>query len=165
MVAMPMPDPEVKSFIGQVKADYPQFRFRRGRQDHWSPGSNMVIYNDDRPLVDLQYGLLHELSHALLAHKNYSGDFELLKLEAEAWAMAAKIGSKYGIAIDEDHVQNCLDTYRDWLHRRSTCPSCGMHVFQEDPKHYACFNCQTRWSVGPDRFARSYRKLSNKKTA
>lgn len=165
MAATPISSTTSEQFVEQLKIDYPQFKFRRGSQDHWSPGSNTIIYNQERPLIDLQYGLLHELAHALLGHKNYSSDFELLKLEAAAWETAAKIGKNYGLEIDEDHIQNCLDTYRDWLHRRSTCPSCGIHVFQENPKYYVCFNCQTRWSVSPDRFVRAYRKLTNKKTA
>lgn len=148
----------IESFIASVKRDYPQFKFEAGAQDHWSPGSNTVTYNPARNLRELQYGLLHELSHALLGHSNYSSDFELLRLESEAWHKAAMLAKKYGINIDDDHIQDCLDTYRDWLHRRSTCPSCGMHVLQKDTKKYHCFNCQTEWSVSGSRFVRAYRR-------
>jgi|SRR5579862_5089082 len=153
----------VKDFLVRLRADYPQFKFRRGEQDHWSPGSNTITYNEERPLMDLEYGLLHELAHALLNHKNYTSDFELLKLESEAWETARTIAMSYGIEIHEEHIQNSLDTYRDWLHLRSSCPKCGVHVFQKDTEHYMCFNCQTSWSVGSDRFVRTYRKVSSKK--
>jgi len=148
-----------ETFIDNLKSDYPQFKFEHGRQDYWSPGSNTITYNSARSLPELQYGLLHELSHALLKHHNYTSDFELLKLESEAWHKAAQIGSKYGVIIREDHIQNCLDTYRDWLHHRSTCPTCGLHVIQSSPHKYHCFNCQTEWSVTNGRFVRAYRRL------
>ncbi len=146
------------SFIKQVARDYPQFKFVPGSQEHWSPSSNTITYNQAEPLDELRYGLLHELAHALLDHKTYQSDFELLKLESQAWELAAKIGRKYRIKLDPDHIQDCLDTYRDWLHRRSKCPTCGMHVLQKDPTSYKCFNCGTTWTVSHRRFARAYRR-------
>jgi len=152
-------DKQAAKFIKKLAADYPKFSFRRGKQDYWSPGSKTVTYDPSRPSPELEYGLLHELSHALLEHTNYTSDFELLKMESEAWHKAARIGKKYSVKITEDHIQNCLDTYRDWLHRRSSCPTCGMHVLQTNPESYRCFNCQTEWSVTNKRFVRAYRRL------
>src|SRR5256885_1016814 len=106
----------VKDFIAQLDKDYPELKFKRGTQEHWSPKTNTITFNPDEPFDKLKYGLLHELSHALLGHHTYTTDFELLKLESHAWELAAKLGRKYDIVIDEDHIQNCLDTYRDWLH-------------------------------------------------
>jgi predicted RNA-binding Zn-ribbon protein involved in translation (DUF1610 family) len=60
-------------------------------------------------------------------------------------------------ALNPDHIQDCLDTYRDWLHRRSRCPTCGMHVLQDKSNSYKCFNCGTSWQVSGRRFARPYR--------
>jgi hypothetical protein len=71
--------------------------------------------------------------------------------------MAVKIGRKYRIKLDNNHIQDCLDTYRDWLHRRSKCPTCGMHVLQKDVRTYQCFNCDASWRVSAGRFARPYR--------
>ncbi|MGH7156865.1 MAG: ImmA/IrrE family metallo-endopeptidase [Candidatus Saccharimonadales bacterium] len=147
-----------KRFIKQVASDYPQFRFEAGSQEHWSPKSGTITYNQSEPLDELRYGLLHELAHALLGHTTYQSDFELLKLESQAWELAAKIGKKYKIKLDEEHIQDCLDTYRDWLHRRSKCPTCGMHVLQKSANAYQCFNCGTAWRVSHRRFARSYRR-------
>ncbi|MBX4201993.1 hypothetical protein KW803_03855 [Candidatus Saccharibacteria bacterium] len=142
-----------KQLVAELSADYPQFVFEVGTQEHWSPKTKTITYE-----LGQDYGLLHELAHALLGHTNYHSDFELLKLESLAWQTAAKIGKKYGVIIDEDHIQNCLDTYRDWLHRRSKCPTCGVHVMQSNIKTYKCFNCGASWQVSAGRFARSYRR-------
>jgi len=150
--------PKTEAFLASLKKDYSQFKFKAGKQDFWSPGTKTITYNADSSLIKLQYGLLHELAHALLGHQNYTSDFELLKMEAEAWDKASQISPKYGLQINQDHVQNCLDTYRDWLHRRSTCPRCGVHVLQDNSGAYKCFNCQTRWSVTDKRFTRTYRR-------
>jgi predicted RNA-binding Zn-ribbon protein involved in translation (DUF1610 family) len=146
------------NFVKQIARDYPQYKFQPGKQEHWSPSTNTITYNEAEPLSELQYGLLHELAHALLEHNNYQSDFELLKLESQAWDLAAKIAKKYRIKLDPDHIQDCLDTYRDWLHQRSKCPTCGMHVLQTDSTSYKCFNCATTWTVSQRRFARAYRR-------
>lgn len=148
--------------VKKVKTDYSQFKFKPGKEAHWSPATSTIIFNPAAASTEQTYGLLHELAHALLKHKDYRSDFELLKLEAEAWQLAAKLGKSYGIGISEDYIQNCLDTYRDWLHRRSACPVCDMHVMQRDAQHYHCHNCQTLWQVSSARFLRPYRKTVRK---
>jgi len=147
-------------FIERIAKDYPQFSFKPGSQEHWSPRTKTITYDKAASADDLRYGLLHELAHALLNHNNYRSDFELLKLESQAWEMAAEIGHKYKVILDHDHIQDCLDTYRDWLHRRSKCPTCGMHVLQKDVRTYQCFNCGASWRVSAGRFARPYRLKS-----
>lgn len=149
-----------KQLVNKLAADYPQFKFKAGSQEHWSPRTKTITYESTGSAGNLECGLLHELAHALLGHNNYKSDFELLKLEAQAWQTAAEIGRQYGIKIDDDHIQNCLDTYRDWLHRRSKCPACGMHVLQQNSTTYKCFNCGETWQVSAGRFARSYRRRS-----
>jgi hypothetical protein len=146
--------------IASLSKDYPDFKFKAGNQEHWSPKTKTIFFNPNRPC----YGVLHELAHALLDHTNYQTDFELLRMESDAWEMAIKIGEKYKIKIDDEHVQNCLDTYRNWLHRRSTCPSCGTHVLQNNSSDYHCYNCQTSWHVSSGRFVRPYRKVTKEKT-
>lgn len=151
-----------KDFIARLQADYPNLKFSPGQQEHWSPRSQTITYKTSGPLAQLRYGLLHELAHALLEHNTYQSDFELLRLESQAWRLAAKIGRRYKVHISDEHIQNCLDTYRDWLHRRSTCPNCGVHSLQQDAANYHCFNCQTTWKVSSGRFVRSYRRTSKK---
>jgi ribosomal protein L37AE/L43A len=152
-------------FIGRLAHDYPDYSFEPGKQEHWSPKTHTITFNPDQPLKKMRYGVLHELAHALLEHTTYQSDFELLQLESKAWEMADKIGHKYGVVIDHDHIQRCLDTYRDWLHQRSSCPTCGTNALQQDATTYHCFNCQTQWQVSADRFARSYRKTKATKNA
>lgn len=147
-----------EKFIKRLASDYPQFKFKSGVQEHWSPRTRTITYETSHSAKRLKYGLLHELAHALLDHNSYKSDFELLKLESLAWQTAAEIGLKYGVKIDQEHIQNCLDTYRDWLHRRSRCPTCGLHVLQSDTTTYKCFNCGASWQVSSGRFARSYRR-------
>ena len=158
MAAMTTSSKMSSVLVDQIILDYPQFKFRPGSQEHWSPKFNTITYSQSEPLDELRYGLLHELAHALLGHNTYQSDFELLKLESEAWQLAAKIGKKYHVRLNDDHIQDCLDTYRDWLHRRSKCPTCGMHVMQQDSVTYRCFNCDTSWQVSSRRFVRSYRR-------
>jgi hypothetical protein len=147
-----------KDFISQLAKDYPALKFQPGSQDHWSPKSQTITYDKAEALEKMCCGILHELAHAVLDHTSYNSDFELVKLESEAWSLAAKMGQKYGVEIDDEHIQNCLDTYRDWLHRRSACPKCGTHVLQKDVKHYQCYNCQASWQVSAGRFVRPYRR-------
>ncbi|MBA3757930.1 hypothetical protein H0X09_03685 [Candidatus Saccharibacteria bacterium] len=158
MGATTLSNNRAKTFVARLSGDYPDFKFRAGREEHWSPQSNTITFTLDQNEQQLCFGLLHELAHALLGHANYKGDFELIKLEAQAWELASTIGKKYSIEITEDHIQACLDTYRDWLHRRSTCPTCAMHVLQRDTTTYQCFNCQSIWQVSSGRFVRPYRK-------
>jgi hypothetical protein len=156
------PDEIIKKFTQQLGQDYPDFKFKSGAQDNWSPGAHTITFNKNQPAAQIQQGILHELAHAVLGHKDYQSDFELLKMESEAWELTVKMSKKYHVKVDQDHVQNCLDTYRDWLHQRSTCPKCGMHVLQKDSGNYQCFNCRTRWHVTSERFVRPYRKTTPK---
>ena len=158
MAAMSTSNNPTKDFIGRLRKDFPQFKFKAGGQDHWSPKAKTIFYNSGEPALKMRYGTLHELAHALLGHTTYQSDFELLKMEALAWELAAKIAKKYRFKIDDEHIQNCLDTYRDWLYARSTCPKCGTHSLQRDGGHYQCFNCQAVWSVSHERFVRPYRR-------
>ncbi len=146
---------KTNGLVGKIKADYPAFKFKVGQQEHWSPKSQTITYN---PIEEFSYALLHELAHAVLGHNTYGSDFELLKLESEAWYLAARLAKRYGVEIGDNHIQNCLDTYRDWLHRRSTCPRCGLHTLQKDSSSYQCHNCQTCWQVSSGRFVRPYRR-------
>lgn len=119
---------------------------------------NTVYYSESSNYDVSLWSLLHEVGHAVRHHKSYEADFTLLRLEVEAWEEARIIAKSLDIEISESHIQDCLDTYRDWLYRRSVCPSCSAKCFQQDDfKHYQCFNCHSQWRVSPSRFCRSYR--------
>lgn len=147
--------------INLLKKDYPDLKFVAGEDFFWSPETSSITYNPQAVEAELTdvWTLLHEVGHALLDHKKYFSDVELLLLEAAAWQKANELAKDYQIAIDQDHVQDYLDTYRDWLYKRSSCPICGMQSLQSSPKIYSCFNCRANWQVSEERFCRPYRLL------
>jgi hypothetical protein len=149
----------MNNLLNKLKKDYPRINFRRGKGFYWSPVTKSVIYDDTENRLNSDWTILHEVSHAILNHKSYKNDLELLTMEVLAWEKAKNISTKYDINIEEDHIQNCLDTYRNWLHLRSTCPECGIRTLQIDSQKYRCHNCHTTWKVSSARFCRPYRKI------
>lgn len=146
--------------LTKLQADYPHVTFRSGAVFSWSPKDNAVVYVDEpAETAHPIWALLHEAGHALLEHKTYATDFELVKLEAAAWAKAEELAASYGHQIDPDHIQDCLDTYRDWLHQRSTCPRCLTTSLQHTKTTYSCYNCDAQWRVSRSKLCRPYRRL------
>lgn len=149
--------------IDQLSKMLPDIRFSPGERFCWSPSDRTITYAPDQIEADGRWALLHETGHAILGHKSYNTDYELLKLEVEAWEKAKELATNLGLIISEDHIQQCLDSYRDWLHRRSTCPTCGTKTIQKDASStYSCFNCHAIWQVSPSRFCRAYRSQQPK---
>jgi hypothetical protein len=148
--------------IAELQSKFPALRFTPGQQFCWSPETGEIFYKATARGKQATWSLLHETGHALLKHHGYKADFELLRLEAAAWERARALAEGLGLAIDEDHVQDCLDTYRDWLYKRSICPACTTKCLQQgDFVHYRCFNCHTTWRVTASRFCRAYRSTKN----
>jgi hypothetical protein len=148
--------------ITRLKTQFPDLNYTAGQQFSWSPETGEIIYKDLAKGPRATWSLLHETGHALLEHKSYKADFELLRLEVEAWEKARELAKTLSIEIDEDHIQDCLDTYRDWLYKRSICPKCTTKCLQQDDyTHYRCFNCHTVWRVSASRFCRAYRSTKN----
>jgi hypothetical protein len=148
----------MKSLIAKLAKTYPAISFAASDKFYWSPKEQTVYYDTAARGEQAQWALIHELSHGLLGHKNYKTDFELLRLEVAAWHMAESVAKDLAITIDQDHVQDCLDTYRDWLHARSKCPECGEHGIQNKSGDYTCINCRAVWHVSQERFCRAYRR-------
>jgi hypothetical protein len=144
--------------LKRLSLDFPALSFTEGNEFFWSARSKMITYKPSKiaPEEDL-WTLLHEAGHALLNHHGYDSDVELLLLEVEAWQKAKELAQNYEITIDPDHVQDYLDTYRDWLFKRSSCPICGTQTMQKSTSIYKCFNCQAEWQVTKERFCRPYR--------
>jgi len=148
--------------IKQLQVDFPALLFTPGRQFAWSPETDEIIYKSSATGPKATWSLLHETGHALLKHKGYKADFELLRLETEAWQRARQLAAESDLSIDEDHIEDCLDTYRDWLYKRSICPTCTAKCLQQgDFVHYRCFNCHTTWRVTASRFCRAYRSTKH----
>ena len=148
----------MNELISTLKNIIHDIKFAEGSSFHWSPANRTITY----PSVTLDsnlanWSLLHEAGHAVLNHQNYQSDIELMLMEVAAWEKAKKLAKRVNIQIDEEHIQDCLDTYRDWLHQRSTCPRCGVVSLQINSKQYQCHNCSCLWQVSAARFCRPYR--------
>lgn len=129
-----------------------RFNFKEGQIFSWSSADSTIIYSTSKSAAENGvWSLLHEIGHAELNHKQYNDDLELLIMEVEAWKQAKEIAKKYYLVIDDEHIQECLDSYRDWLHLRSSCVECRANSFQIDATTYECYNCSTKWKVPSSR--------------
>lgn len=146
----------MEKFIHKLQAAYPDIVFAPSDIHSWSPKDRRITYYIDESEGSF-WATLHELGHALLGHTSYDTDLTLLRMEVDAWQKAASLATPYSTVITDDHIQSCLDTYRDWLHKRSMCPACERHGIQRTISTYACYNCDTTWHVSADRFCRPYR--------
>lgn len=126
------------AFLEKIKQDFPEYRFREGRKFAFRPPRTIVI-GPGEPHDEWLF--LHEISHAVLGHNDFTLDVERLKMESAAWEKAKELASGYEIEIDEDFIQDELDTYREWLHKKSRCPACGLTRFQ-DAGGYHCPRCE-----------------------
>ncbi len=147
---------DMDALVKVLDQRYPDITFIAGEVAHWSPANSQVVYVNEANETEV-WTLFHELSHALLQHASYQNDVDLLQKEVAAWEQALGIALEYGVTISDQHIQTCLDSYRDWLHKRSTCPVCARHGVQSSLNAYNCLNCNTVWKVSSDRFCRPYR--------
>lgn len=143
--------PSTDSLIDQLTTDFPQINFVEDDSFQWMPEENAITFTPgSRQSADAQ--LLHELSHALLEHRDYQRDIELVGLERDAWAYAkTKLAPRYHQTISASVIKSSLDTYRDWLHARSTCPTCSATGFETDKAVYRCIACGSQWRVNEAR--------------
>ena len=126
-------------FFERLQADFDEFRFICSKKFAFRPPRTIVI----GPLeAHWELLTLHELSHAILKHRNFTVDAERLKMENAAWEQVRQLAPKYGVKIDENLIQDELDTYRDWLHKKSRCPVCGLTRFQTPDEQYHCPRCE-----------------------
>src|SRR6266568_8281599 len=115
--------PELDTLLTRISTDYPDLSFIESAHFGWHAGKKHVSYQSaGKDAKQSMWALLHELGHALLGHADFKHDIELVQLEVAAWERARSLAKHYGLKINEDYIQDCLDTYRDWLHLRATCP-------------------------------------------
>lgn len=129
----------MNALLDQIKKDYPNLVFRKGRKFSFCPPKTITI-GPEEPHMEMI--LLHELGHATLGHTDYPTHIYRLKMESEAWEKAKELAQKYGVEYNEDLAQNELDTYRNWLHQKSSCPICGLTRFQTPDFKYHCPGCE-----------------------
>lgn len=147
-----------EKLIKNILKKHPSINFERSETYYWSPSNQTVYYGSGNTTTEGLWALLHESGHALLSHLQYYSDVELVEMEMEAWEKAKELAQEQDLKIDEDHAQDCLDSYRDWLHRRSLCPDCNLSSIQTDTLTYSCIFCNKKWRVSNERFCRPYRK-------
>lgn len=139
-----------RSLIKRLREDFPGFTFESSDSFWWS-ASRQTIHFDPTAEHSTAYSL-HELSHAILDHHGYEYDIDLVKLERDAWDYAKRIlATEYNTTISTSIIQNNLDTYRDWLHARSECPSCEATGLQTKQRLYRCLACGHQWRVNEAR--------------
>ena len=149
--------------IEKLTNSYPSINIKPGDTYYYSPHDITVYFSPDDPSVEGMWALLHETGHAILQHEKYFTDIELLQMEVEAWDQAGQLIKVLELKgeIDEDHIQDCLDSYRDWIHKRSLCPDCNLSGIQTSSSLYSCVFCHRKWKVSADRFCRPYRKKTH----
>lgn len=149
-----------EALVARLEADYPELRFRAGKRFMFRPPRTVVYeeflegrggvgeaFDEERRGLEWGLQLLHEVGHATLGHRDFRTDPERLVMEREAWERARELAERYraagyNIYYDEDFVEAALDTYRDWLHRRSACPECGLTRYQTVDGRWHCPGCE-----------------------
>ena len=151
--------PSTPSLLPKLQSDYPQLLFTPGTRFAWSPDAQTVFY-DESDLSNAPL-LLHELAHGILEHRDYSKDVELVAMESQAWDKALELADTYTVPVSDETVQDHLDTYREWLHARSTCPQCEATGYQSGKGEYTCVACAHTWRVNEARIC-ALRRYSTK---
>lgn len=133
-------DQDTYAFFDALMNNYPNFKFRVGAKFAFRPPRTIVIGPMESTWKLLT---LHEVSHAICRHRSFNIDIERLKMETEAWEKARELANEYKVEINEEMIQSELDTYRDWLHKKSRCPHCGLTRFQTPDSRYHCPMCDS----------------------
>ena len=136
------------SLLRRLKHDFPALSFVQSSEFRWSPKDSTIYYAATPDAA----ALLHEVAHAVLEHTEYAYDIELLAMERDAWDYARNtLAKKYTVAISQEQTESMLDSYRDWLHDRSICPTCDATGVQTAPRRYTCLACDSVWRVNEAR--------------
>lgn len=157
---------KITSLVRKLKnsaASEPQLHsltLQKGELFSWNHSACAITYNPHNKNAESY--LLHEFSHALLGHKEYSKDIELLKMERAAWDKALALAGTFNVKIDNQLIESSLDTYRDWLHDRSICPACAATGIEINKQHYECIACHTTWRVNEARSCELRRYVAKK---
>ena len=130
-------------YLAELQARYPEVRWVAGKRFSFRPPRTIQLGEPQPHYLQLA---LHELGHCLAGHRDFRTDIGRLQLEREAWERAHTVWQELrlkeqGIDWDADFVEAELDTYRDWLHTKSSCPRCGATRFQTIDGVYHCPFC------------------------
>lgn len=146
----------------EIIAQYKQYQFLPAGFFSYDAAEEVINYDPIRlQRAQGKISLLHEISHCELGHFNYQYDIELLMMEIDAWYYTKKLANKHNIALDEKYVQDCINSYEDWLTKRATCPMCDNFCFEKSKNLYSCFICDTHWKVSSEPQKRVLRRIVN----
>lgn len=148
--------PKTSSLINRLYEDFPHIAFKEGSPSRWSKDQSTIYY--DPQVSHIEWIILHELGHAHLNHTNYQRDIQLLAMERDAWEYASTLAPRYNLQIAVDFIEDHLDSYRDWLHKKSTCPNCTITGLEVSKQKYRCPACQNEWKTNPGTQSRIYRQ-------
>lgn len=136
----------IESLLKQLSNEFPDLSFHGDELFRWDPKLKTVFYNQSQENA-ISY-LLHETGHAALKHNTYSRDIELIAMERDAWQYAKTVlAPRLDLTVPARIIEDSMDTYREWLHSRSTCPSCNANGIQTEGNKYTCVACLKSWSV------------------
>ncbi|MBQ6460825.1 hypothetical protein IJJ36_00090 [Candidatus Saccharibacteria bacterium] len=127
------------TFLAKIRSDYPEFSFREGKRFSFRPPKTIIMRSNEE---NGELLLLHELGHALSGHKTFDTGARRLKMEREAWEKVREIAPKYGVGFDDSLVEVELDTYRDWLDKKTRCKKCGLTCYQTPDGVNHCPRCE-----------------------
>lgn len=150
----------INSLVKQLRDDFPDYSFVAAGYFAWNPQENTVYYIQDGESARL----LHELGHAQLNHQSYRRDVELVRMEADAWESSRALAKTYAVSLSDEQIDAHMDTYREWLHSRSSCPSCEATGVQVTSDNYRCPECRSEWRVNEARTCGLKRYIESKNT-
>jgi hypothetical protein len=135
----------------EIIASYPEQKFLPAGYFAYDASDDVINYDPVMlKTIDGKLALLHEICHAVLGHFHYRFDFELFAMEMDAWNLTRKLASKHQLSINEAYINECMESYQEWLTKRGTCPKCDEFNMQSVPNQFKCYRCHTRWKVSED---------------
>lgn len=144
--------PSTASLLKKLKTAYPQLSFQAGADFQWDFAAQTITYPKATKADAWSAHLLHEVAHALLGHQNYDRDIELIAKERDAWSYARnQLADLYGVGVETHTIETAMNSYRDWLHERSTCPECNASGIETSKHTYTCVACRAQWRVNEAR--------------
>lgn len=143
-----------------IIATYHEYTFLPAGYFCYDASEEVINYDPVRLRYNTgKIALLHEISHCQLGHFHYRYDLELLMLEVAAWNRTLELARKHNIPVQQQYIQDCIDSYDDWVTRRGTCPTCHNFCIEDTENVFSCFVCNTQWRVSSEPQKRVTRTL------
>lgn len=127
------------AFLETIQTSYPEYNFHPGQKFLFRPPKTINYLESDD---NFRLLLLHELAHALLGHFSYQKSLERLQIERDTWEKTRELCKFYSIPFDETLAEAELDTYRDWVHQKTLCKTCGLSCLEVSSESLYCPFCQ-----------------------